>query len=60
MKIIFDSEEQMNNFVNGLTYFCPNELGLVNTAEVDGDCNTDCHACWANAVEMEVTDENNI
>ena len=65
MKIIFDSEEQMDKFMDMFSEFCPADYGLKGFGE--GECSISppvCYACWKNCgIEMdiqEVTDENNI
>lgn len=69
MKIIFDSEKQKNKFFalvgDLLVAGCPTDIGLTNTAEVDGECGigiTTCKACWEKAlgVAVEVANENTI
>ena len=56
MKIVFDSEEQKEDFIFAMqtSAFCPKELQLKDDAEA---CKTaDCSTCWLNAIEMEVAD----
>lgn len=54
MKIIFDSEEQKDKYINRITWFCPKEFGLVDRGDDDCGKDDDCSKCWKNAVEMEV------
>lgn len=55
MKIIFDSEEQRNDFVEllGNTNVCPSAInGLTESC---GSCEAQCEPCWEKAIEMEVS-----
>lgn len=62
MKIIFDSEEQKNNFLQKIA----NDLACPMNFRIDGKCNQmvdgkyvldnigECKECWENAIECEV------
>lgn len=55
MKIIFDSEEQKNEFLKELGHsekLCPDDIGLRYNW-----CRMDCQKCWEQAIECEVADE---
>ena len=65
MKIIFDSEEQKNEFLNG-GCGCPSSCGFNNVSDEDcwGRYHVSCVKCWEQSgIEIEVkekTDENRI
>lgn len=51
MKIIFDSEEQKERFLNTVVR-CPSDFGLEDNEE---NCKSGrCCECWEKAVECEV------
>lgn len=58
MKIIFDSEEQMDRFCKFLADFgCPNDVDLGNVSDNINDCERCglCSDCWKDCgIEMEV------
>ena len=60
MKIIFDSEEQMDMFCERLGHqYCPNDLGFGGTTDNTTDCERCglCKDCWKDCgIEMEVKD----
>ena len=51
MKVIFDSEEERDNLIDG---FCPHSVGLVDTCDIEG-----CGDCW-NAAILNVGTVNNV
>lgn len=51
MKIIFDSEKQMELFLVGMER-CPDDFV---ECQIPDDCgNTSCVECWKNAIEVEI------
>ena len=51
MKIIFDSEKQMELFLFGMER-CPDDFVA---CQIPKDCKpTDCVECWKNAIEVEI------
>ncbi len=59
MKIIFDSEEQKDKFMDIVHegFICPRELGLEDARRNSTCLSTPCITCWENSgVEMEVKD----
>lgn len=58
MKIIFNSEEQMDNFCHKIGWhYCPNDLGFGGATHNTMDCERgfECSECWKNCgIEMEV------
>lgn len=50
MKIIFDSEEQKEIFLNEVRQceICPSDIGL------DENCKMGCDNCWEKAIECEI------
>ena len=57
MKIIFDSEDQMEQFMKLMSEdYCPNVLYLED--HCNGASRIQCDECWRNCgIEMEVEDE---
>ena len=54
MKIIFDSEEQKEKFIEVLSSGgCPNEVGLNGF----DNCSVNCGDCWERAIEMKVVEK---
>lgn len=58
MKIIFDSEEEKNHFIETLSpFYCPGDLMLDCDAQVDKrGClqNERCDECWGGNLDWEV------
>lgn len=53
MKVMFDSEDEKEDFIRGLSdHLCPRYLGLGELQRCDSPI--DCRKCWEKAVEMEV------
>lgn len=50
MKIIFDSEEQMDGFID---MACPRDFGYANKDD-NHRCNIPCKECLERFIEMEV------
>ena len=55
MKFIFDSEEQMEQFMDTITgKYCPSNFGLYES-EAPCTLRSDCRTCWKNTgLETEV------